>query len=155
MFQGDKPVSDVFNSVRNRDKAFKFFIYLGKEHNFSRENSAYELVDTMLRYNNVAATYTDLLVKEKEKEICIRHNPSYNIDLYRAKTMLNVPFICRSEIAPTFTQGINMLYLWDGLLDIMTRTIMFHIPKPLFELSQAMKRWDINADLKQIEHARY
>lgn len=146
----------MFNQLSNK-RSYDLFIYLGQEYNLYNENSITEMVQWIWSepLMGVGAIYTDISVCHKGTHICTKFNPGYRSSLYDEKYILNVPLVVKSSILPQFNPKIKHLNLWDGILQLMKNTMLFHMPKVMFSVDNAMDTPDIAEDVKLINDIYY
>jgi len=135
----------MFNQLKNKS-SYDLFVYMSEEYNFASESSLSRMVEKFwsLDMTSIGAVYTDILVKHKDKEICVKVNPAYRSSFYEERIVLNIPFMAKSAILPTFNEEVEQLCLWDGMLWLTQNTLLYHIPETLFQIEDSM-------ELKQIE----
>lgn len=121
---------DAFNYL-GREKEHDLFVFFNKDYNFGDRNTLTELVDSFWNdsYTNVGAIYSDSKLKIGDEIVPAKIHPSFSKNIYLTKTVMNVPFIVKSSMVPQFHPEIQLLYLWDGMLQLMERTLIFHRAK--------------------------
>lgn len=157
IFEKDYPdIQGMFNQSSNK-RSYDLICYLGANHNFDNENSLSALVEYLWndKMSVVGGVYTDIAIYDEDTPISIQHNRAYDPKLYQNKTVLNIPFIVRSEVAPNFTKDIKNLYLWDGILDLMNKAVIFHLPQAIFKINNAMDTLELEHDINKINDTHY
>jgi hypothetical protein len=144
-------VPKFFNTLGGR-RSVDLFVFLGEGYNFDTDKSLQTMIDIAMsdKFIGFAGVYSDMRVVHEGKEICCRYNPSYGIELVKKKVPLNVPFMISSKLFPTFHEEIQHLSLWDGILSIMADTMLFHVPKPLFTIDNALSSAQISEEINII-----
>ena len=127
--------ADVFNSAGLK-KSFNVLVFMTKEYKFTDSESLRNLVGQFWTEElaTVGAMYTDLAVDLEGGSCLVKNSPSFARSVYNSKQMLNIPFIVKSSVVPTFNQNVANLNLWDGLLSLMRNTIVFHTAHTFFTI---------------------
>lgn len=153
---GDIGTGAMFNQLTNK-RSYDLFVYLGQEYNLNDENSITDMVNWFWneRLIGVGAIYTDISICHKGTYICTKFNPSYSSTLYDEKCVLNIPLMVKSAVLPVFNTNIKYLSLWDGILNLMKNTLLFHMPEVMFSVNNAMESPNVTGDIKIINDTYY
>ena len=126
--------------IKEKTEGFDLLVFIDESYEFSSEDSLSELVEDFSGedLNIVGAAYTDIQGIIEGYSFPIKINPSFNERLYKEKFIINSPFIMRSNLNIEFHEGIEFVSLWDGLLSLMKKTIVFHLPKQYFRITNLL-----------------
>lgn len=149
--------ADLFNRAVLKEEG-DFFIFLGEDFDFAHPGVLTELVEFMQepRLVGFGGIYADINVMEGGRFICNRHNPSYDIKLLKQRAVLNFPFLlsCRYGL-PKFTKGLDVLSLWDGMIQCMASCPMYHLPRPMFTMKNTLANVQIEHEIALINETHY
>lgn len=154
----DEPHADLFNRAVTKESG-DYFIFLGKDFDFSHGRVVEDLVELMgcKRLIGFGGAYSDLYVMDdKGVLVCNRFNPAYDIRLIQQGMAMNLPFIVSARHGlPRFTEGLDVLSLWDGVIQIMVSSPMYHIPSPWFTLRNVLSNVQVEDEIKLINDTHY
>ena len=141
--------SEIYKIRKNYHAIF----YMSDGFNYSNKDSLIEIVKEFFGvgiYSMAGGVYCDICLNAFNRDIPIKINPSFSANIYVKKVMMNIPFMTKPDIIPTFNTNIQRLNLWDGFLNMMTKTLMFHIPKQHIVISNEELNLSVN-DQKLID----
>lgn len=146
----------MFNQLHNRH-SYDLFVLLGDNCDLLDEDSLQAITDYLWSEDciDIGAVYSDILITDKMGPVCVKNNPAYSSHLVNERIAMNIPFVCKKAILPHFNEELKKLYLWDGMLWLMKHTLLYHIPKPLFQLKDGMDQRDVRAEVKIINETHY
>ena len=158
VFQSDHDcnAAEMFNLVRNK-RSTDLFFFMGADYNFAYDNSLTRMVDELWRDDriHVGAVYTDLILCDEGERLCSVFNPAYDIGMSDKSRIMNIPFLVKSAIVPSFNTKLNELYLWDGMLQLVKNVMVFHMPCALIDIYNAMTMKLIPEEIQIIQNKHY
>lgn len=153
----DEVTSDFFNRITARNTAH-YFCFLGRGFNFYTEESLSLLVEKMQssKLHGFGGIYSDLAVMNNGEFVCHRFNPAYFIQLIPQQIIMNVPFMMSTEFSlPRFTSNLDLLSLWDGMIQAMSSAPMYHMPSPIFSIENALESFQVEKEIEIIKNVHY
>lgn len=144
------PVTKMFSSFGNKN--YDLFVYMNKDYNFSTKDSLSKLVNHFWsnEFKHIGGMYSDISISLGKKRKMLKSYPAFNESLIN--TIINSPFIAKKEVAPIFNNEIEHLFLYDGLLNMLKKTRVFHAAHCFFTLEHFnLDSADINMELDVID----
>lgn len=137
---------------------FDLYLFLGNNHNIADEKCIDTMSSALLSPQNriFACAYADFEVVEESKVITYQYNPAYSGEFLKTGIILNFPFMLPSyHLIPKFNPGMEMLTLYDGLIQILKVAPMLHIAEPLFTIDNALTTVQLNRDIEKINELHF
>ena len=135
-----------------------YYIFMGRGFEFSTTAT----VDILIRLfkskklMGFGGIYTDLLIVDGDTILCTKHNPSYDLNLVKQHHIINLPFIVDARFGlPRFKEELDVLSLWDGMIQAMVSAPMYHVASPLFCMENTTVTKDIQNEIRIINETHY
>jgi len=103
--------------------------FLDSKSDFAFNHTLKKMVNVMLNYPQLGGIYTDQILNGVQQ-----YYPSYSYQALQQHA-INTPFLCYKTLDVKFNPNNLVNYYYEALKDIGQKSVLHHIPEPLFVIN--------------------
>jgi hypothetical protein len=128
---------EFFNSFSgNRD--YDLFVFITKDYDFTNKDSLKIVADKLSskEYDEVAGIYSDISAKINNNIAVLKTFNCASKKLLSTNSVMNIPFVVKSNAIPKFNPEVEILTLYSGIIDLFSYVLIVHLPYSIFCIDQ-------------------